>query len=201
MAKVVVSSVIVVLLIGSAGLADLRNEQGYGIGLSEQLLLRDGAGEVTDVQGYTVSNRQGTYKIGDGTWGIQCQDGTVAQAGSAVGISENLMVEQDISGGNGLPMARQFQEVEDGCGPLAQIGDMGFVASQSVMRACGPCEGEAVQGIALSQCQAGGNQSLISGQASTLAGAQAANVSGIGDSEGVVVNSAGVAIYQDQFAD
>lgn len=201
MAKVVVSSIVVVLLIGSATLGDMTNEQGFGIGLQARLSLLGGAGEVTDLQEYEVENHQGTFKVGDGTWGMQRQAGAVLQIGSAEGVSESLVVEQDISGGNGLPMARQIQEVGDGCGAVGQIGDMGFVASQSIARACGPCEGEAIQEIDLEQCQAGGNHSLMSGQGSMLTGIQIANVEGIGDSAGLVEHTAGAAIFQSQLAD
>jgi hypothetical protein len=202
MAKVTVFSIVVVLLIGSATLGEMvENEQGFGIGLQMRLSLLGGEGEVSGLQEYQVENNQETFRIGDETWGMQRQMGAIAQIGSAEGTSESLVVEQDISGGNGLPMARQLQQIGDGTGALSQIGDMGFVSSQSLARASGPCEAEAIQEIDLEQLQSGANYSLESDQDSMLSGVQIANLEGIGDSSGLVEHTAGAAIFQSQLAD
>ncbi len=177
MSRVVAVSIAVVLLAGSSAFGDwcgggLNQIQNTNVGLESEVQLFPGDPAGNAQQNLAVHNDQLSGTV-HGAYASQALIGSFAQVGHASGNSAMIGVLQNLD-----VAARQAQVVYSGFGPKAQTQSVGLVAEQSVAKAPGSGEANALQQIHLMAGQQASNAAGAMSQSSTIVGLQQADING-----------------------
>lgn len=176
MSKVVIVFIAVVLLAGSSAFGSwcggLNQIQNTSIGLENAVQLLRGDPAANAQQNLAVHNEQFS-ETAHGAHAGQALVGCFAQVGHASGNYATVGVLQDLD-----VIARQAQVVHDGFGLKMQGQSVGLVAEQTVAKAQGSGEANALQQIRLMAGQEVSNAAGTMSQSSTIIGLQKADVSG-----------------------
>lgn len=190
----VVASLAVVLLVGSNafGLGLIDQMQDTQIGLTNAVTLLHGHQTASSAQNLALQNLQNVCRPCP-TWADQSLVGAIGQVGSACGECGIVELAQALSGG-----ALQAQEIGECCEPKAQLQNVVLVAGQTLGKAEGPGNADALHTIVLRGAQDASNAAGNMSESSSIMGIQTSSVNGEACATGLVDSSMTVTTTQTQ---
>jgi hypothetical protein len=195
MSKVIATSVLVALLIGTTAFGQLgliTQMQDSDIGLTNNILLNHGHQTGQSTQNLVLDLMQDTERPCC-TIANQSLLGVIGQAGNAWGDCGVIEVSQAVLGGT-----LQMQEIGESCDPKAQLQNTSLQAAQGVGKMDGPGGGTALHNIVLSATQYGNNGAGNVSERANIIGMQNSYYEGDACATGAVNSTMTVATQQTQ---
>ena len=194
MSKVIATSVMCVLLIGSAASADLIQDQITGIGLTNALALMNGEQHANSLQNLVVDNAQTATGMCNGL-AEEYLFAAIGQSADACGVCGLVDVVQ-LLGIDGI----QAQTVGDGVAPKAQLQTLDVVAAQALGKADGMGQANALHTIVVNEGQYANNAAGSMSESATVMGMQTSTIQGQPGATGIVDATMAVTTAQSQAA-
>ena len=194
MSKVIATSVMCVLLIGSAASADLIQDQITGIGLTNALALMNGEQHASSLQNLVVDNAQTATGMCNGL-AEEYLFAAIGQSADACGLCGLVDVVQ-LLGIDGV----QAQTVGDGVAPKAQLQTLDVVAAQALGKADGMGQANALHTIVVNEGQYANNAAGSMSESATVMGMQTSTIQGQPGATGIVDATMAVTTAQSQAA-
>lgn len=194
MSKLIATSMVLVLLVGSGALAGLAQDQFTGIGLTNAVSLLNGDQHASSMQNLVVDNAQNATGICGGL-AQEYLFAAVGQSANANGSCGLVDVIQ-VLGIDGL----QGQIVGDGVAPKAQAQTLDMVAGQALGKAQGFGAGSALQTIVVNEAQTANNAAGVMNESATIMGMQTSSSLGQPGATNLVDSTMAVSTSQSQAA-
>jgi hypothetical protein len=189
MNKVTASSA-VVLLVASSCFAGLVHDQITAVGLNNAINLLHGSQQAGSLQNLVVDNEQSA----EGT-AVQSLFTSLGQVGNALGNCALVGLDQELS-----IAGTQAQDVGDCCDPKGQLQALGVSAGQTLAKADGEGNADALHTIVLMAGQSADNAAGNLTDSQTVMGMQTPNITGAAGATGLVGTVMNVTTTQMQEA-
>ncbi len=190
MYKAVVSSMIVVGVIASGALGSALHDQITAIGVANGIQFAQGNQTASSLQNLVVDNQQNI----DGVAG-EYLFASIGQAADAFGDCGLIGATQQLD-----ILGNQMQNIGDCVDPLAQAESLDMAALQTLSRANGVGNTDALHTIVLNASQNGANAAGSLDEATTVMGMQQSLIDGLPGATGLVQSGMTVLNTQTQAA-
>jgi hypothetical protein len=195
MFKIIRMSVVVSLAVASVSFANLASDQITQIGLTNAIDLLHGSQNASSTQNLVVNNEQSGAGVCGGGPLSQTLFASLGQVGNTVGSCSLIGLSQDLS-----IAGLQSQEVAESCGPKAQVQSLGLGAQQTLAKADGEGNADALHTIVLQGGQGVSNAAGSLSEAQTIMGMQTSSITGQAGATGLVNSLMNVTTAQTQAA-
>lgn len=188
MYKAVISSMIVVGVIASGAFGSALHDQITAIGVANGIQFAQGHQTASSLQNLVVDNQQNI----DGLAGENLF-ASIGQAVDAFGDCGLIGAAQQLD-----ILGNQMQNIGDCVDPMAQAETLDMAALQSLSRANGVGNADALHTIVLNAAQGGGNAGGSLDEATTVMGMQQSVIDGLPGATGLVQSGMTVLNSQTQ---